>query len=77
MTSPGSLGRDGKGKAPPWRLTELEAFGGRPERAAYLTADNQMTRRPNLALNAEIVSSGRTANSAARKARDPEIIDLR
>ena len=25
-----------------------------PERAAYLTADNQMTRKPNLALNAEI-----------------------
>jgi hypothetical protein len=42
-----------------------------------LTADNQMTRKPNLALNAEIVSSGRTANSAARKARDPEIIDPR
>jgi hypothetical protein len=25
-----------------------------PERVAYLTADNQMTRKPNLALNAEI-----------------------
>jgi hypothetical protein len=56
MTSPGSLGRDGKGKAPHWRLTELEAFGGRPERAAYLTADNQMTRKPNSALNPEIES---------------------
>jgi hypothetical protein len=48
MTSPGSLGLDGKGKAPHWRLTELEAFGGRPERAAYLTADNQMTRNTKL-----------------------------
>jgi hypothetical protein len=32
--------------------------------AANLTADNQMTRKPNLALNAEIESSGRAANSA-------------
>jgi hypothetical protein len=29
MTSPGCLGLDGKGKAPHWRLTELEASGGR------------------------------------------------
>ena len=29
MTSPGCLGVDGKGKAPHWRLTELEAPGGR------------------------------------------------
>jgi hypothetical protein len=29
MTSPGSLGVDGKGKAPHWQLTELEAYGGR------------------------------------------------
>jgi hypothetical protein len=29
MTSPGGLGVDGKGKAPHWRLTELEAPGGR------------------------------------------------
>jgi len=29
MTSPGHLGVDGRGKAPCWRLTELEAFGGR------------------------------------------------
>jgi hypothetical protein len=29
MTEPGNLGVDGKGKAPRWRLTELEAFGGR------------------------------------------------
>src|SRR5215472_7112437 len=35
-----------------------------PEKATYLTADNQMTRKPNLALNAEIESSGRAANSA-------------
>ena len=27
-----------------------------------LTADNQMMRKPNLALNAEIESSGRAAN---------------
>jgi len=33
-----------------------------PEKATYLTADNQMTRKPNLALNAEIESSGRAAN---------------
>jgi len=29
MTEPGGLGVDGKGKAPRWRLTELEAPGGR------------------------------------------------
>jgi hypothetical protein len=29
MTNPGGLGVDGKGKAPHWRLTELEAPGGR------------------------------------------------
>jgi len=29
MTEPGSLGVDGKGKAPHWRLTEIEAPGGR------------------------------------------------
>ena len=29
MTEPGSLGIDGKGKAPRWRLTELPAPGGR------------------------------------------------
>jgi hypothetical protein len=29
MTDPGCLGVDGKGKAPRWRLTELEAPGGR------------------------------------------------
>ena len=29
MTSPGSLGLDGKGKAPTWRLTEAEWPGGR------------------------------------------------
>jgi hypothetical protein len=29
MTTAGSLGVDGKGKAPHWRLTELEAPGGR------------------------------------------------
>jgi hypothetical protein len=29
MTSPGCLGVEGKGKAPRWRLTELEALGGR------------------------------------------------
>jgi hypothetical protein len=29
MTSPGSLGLDGKGKAPTWRLTEVEWPGGR------------------------------------------------
>jgi hypothetical protein len=29
MTNPGSLGVDGKGKAPHWRLTEIEAPGGR------------------------------------------------
>lgn len=29
MTNAGSLGVDGKGKAPHWRLTELEAPGGR------------------------------------------------
>jgi hypothetical protein len=29
MTSPGSLGVDGQGKAPHWRLTEVEAPGGR------------------------------------------------
>jgi hypothetical protein len=32
------------------------------EKKSYLTADNQMTRKPNLALNAEIESSGRAAN---------------
>ena len=31
---------------------------------SYLTSDNQMTPKPNLALNAEIESSGRAANSA-------------
>ena len=30
--------------------------------ASTLTANNQMTRKPNLALNAEIESSGRAAN---------------
>ena len=34
-----------------------------------------MTRKPNLALNAEIVRSGRAANCATTTARDPEIID--
>jgi hypothetical protein len=29
MTNAGGLGVDGKGKAPHWRLTEAEAFGGR------------------------------------------------
>jgi hypothetical protein len=29
MTNPGGLGVDGKGKAPHWRLTEIEAPGGR------------------------------------------------
>jgi hypothetical protein len=29
MTNAGGLGVDGKGKAPHWRLTELEAHGGR------------------------------------------------
>jgi hypothetical protein len=29
MTEAGCLGSDGKGKAPRWRLTELEALGGR------------------------------------------------
>jgi hypothetical protein len=29
MTNPGGLGVDGKGKAPHWQLTELEAPGGR------------------------------------------------
>ena len=33
-----------------------------PEKATYLTADNQVMRKPNLALNAEIESSGRAAN---------------
>ena len=32
--------------------------------ASYLTSDNQRTRKPNLALNAEIESSRRAANSA-------------
>jgi len=32
-----------------------------PEKATYLTSDNQMTPKPNLALNAEIESSGRAA----------------
>jgi len=31
-------------------------------RPPTLTADNQMTRKPNLALNAEIESSGRAGN---------------
>jgi len=35
-----------------------------PEKATHLTADNQMTRKPNLALNAEIESSGGAAISA-------------
>jgi len=43
--------------------------------ASTLTANNQMTRKPNLALNAEIVRSGRAANCATTTARDPEIID--
>ena len=34
-----------------------------------------MTPKPNLALNAEIVRSGRAANCATTTARDPEIID--
>jgi hypothetical protein len=28
MTDPGGLGVDGKGRAPNWRLTEIECFGG-------------------------------------------------
>ena len=45
------------------------------KRPPILTADNQMTPKPNLALNAEIVRSGRAANCATTTARDPEIID--
>ena len=30
--------------------------------ACYLTSDNQITPKPNLALNAEIESNGRAAN---------------
>jgi len=37
-----------------------------------LTADNQMTRKPNLALNAEIVSSGRAAITAQPQLHDPK-----
>ena len=43
----------------------LAATKPRPEsRTPTLTADNQMTPKPNLALNAEIESSGRAGNSA-------------
>jgi len=35
-----------------------------PEKATYLTADNQMAPKPNLPLNAEIESSGRAANGS-------------
>jgi hypothetical protein len=36
------------------------------KKKSYLTADNQMTPTPNLALNAEIESSDRAANSATK-----------
>jgi hypothetical protein len=41
-----------------------------PEKATYLTADNQMARKPNLALNAEI-------ESMAERLTGPEITDPR
>jgi hypothetical protein len=44
---------------------------------SHLTADNQMTPKPNLALNAEIESSGRAANPAITTARDPKHRDSR
>ena len=37
-------------------LTDITGGRRHPERAAYLTSDNQMTCKPNLALNAEIES---------------------
>jgi len=40
---------------------------------SYLTADNQMTRKPNLARNTEIESSGRAANSAGPKDSRPRV----
>jgi len=42
-----------------------------PEKATYLTADNQMTRKPNLALNGEI------EKAVAERLTGPEIIDPR
>jgi len=35
-------------------LTDITGGRRHPERAAYLTSDNQMTRKPNFALNAEM-----------------------
>ena len=48
-------------------IRQPDQFGDRRslEAGSYLTADNEMTRKPNLALNAEIESSGRAANSPA------------
>ena len=51
-------------RAPPGRLGRSPATSGvaTRKRPPTLTSDNQMTRKPNLALNAEIESRGRAAN---------------
>ena len=59
LLSPLAIGDNTGGGHEPAR----KAPGGRPK-PGTLTADNQMTRKPNLALNAEIESNGRAANSA-------------
>jgi hypothetical protein len=59
-----------------WQHTVIEQIGRRDgrlgdrrsvEARSYLTADSQMTRKPNLALNAEIESR---AEGVAQTARD-------
>jgi hypothetical protein len=42
MTNAGGLGVDGKGKAPHWRLTELEAPGGRSGETMMLPTKNYL-----------------------------------
>jgi len=48
--------------APSRRSRTNSATAGRSKPGHNLTADNQMMRKPNLALNAEIESRGRAAN---------------
>jgi len=58
--------------ARPRRDRQPDQFGDRRslEAGSYLTADNRMTRKPNLVLNAEI-------ESMAERLTGPEIIDPR
>jgi len=53
------------------RVTRSETPAARRPPAANLTADNQMTRKPNLALNGEI------EKAVAERLTGPEIIDPR